>query len=650
MVGSIAALVNLVGYVTGAALYALLLLMAVGEMRRASASAPSHEKSFDGLPLLTACLGIVWNLGSLAVWGLQSFSKTGSATGAWAALVAAGTFAALGFLPAVAVHSVLRQPAGWRVESFALGLVVTAYALSATSSALHFAEALSHQSAPSHWGLHLLTWGFAALTVGVLWQTRRRAQQWRRVGWVVALAVFAVSASHLSHHEGTQYPWWMELIGHHASLALILAILYQDYRFALADIFLKRALTLTWLIALVVAAQQFVVWPLWQSRAADTLTFGVTLALWVVTALLTPLLWRAAVWFVDSIVLRRADYEAVRQQLAAQITEHESAESVLDAVCQQLAQALTARRVSWLPSIAGESSNLLLPLIEVEPTASVFVPTSEAPQYKLIVGELAGGRRLLSDDLALLSHAALLAARRIDALRVTHERCARDLAEEEMRKLATEAELRALRAQINPHFLFNALTTIGYLIQTAPDKALETLMRLTALLRGVLRRGTDEFVTLGEELDLIEAYLDIERARFADRLRVLIDVPDNLRDARLPALLIQPLVENAIKHGISATRQGGEVVVLARQENGALQIWVRDTGAGVSEAVLQESRTRGVGLSSVESRLRAHYGEASHFAFHSAPNVGTTVELALPLTMARDNVADFAAAARRRRA
>ena len=96
-----------------------------------------------------------------------------------------------------------------------------------------------------------------------------------------------------------------------------------------------------------------------------------------------------------------------------------------------------------------------------------------------------------------------------------------------MAKLATEAELRALRAQINPHFLFNALTTIGYLIQTAPPRALETLMRLTALLRGVLR-SEGEFTTLGRELELVESYLDIERARFEHRLRVSIDVPARL--------------------------------------------------------------------------------------------------------------------------
>jgi len=180
--------------------------------------------------------------------------------------------------------------------------------------------------------------------------------------------------------------------------------------------------------------------------------------------------------------------------------------------------AASAGFLEWTPVNNHEATSSDLNLNRPEHTiATVIVPTSEPPQYRLLIGELAGGRRLLSDDLALIESVAVMAARRIDAVRVVHERCARDLHEQEMHKLATEAELRALRAQINPHFLFNALTTIGYLIQSAPDRALETLMRLTAPLRGVLRHSEGEFLTIGEEIDLIESYLEIERARFEDR-------------------------------------------------------------------------------------------------------------------------------------
>ncbi len=199
-----------------------------------------------------------------------------------------------------------------------------------------------------------------------------------------------------------------------------------------------------------------------------------------------------------------------------------------------------------------------------------------------------------------------------------------------MRKLAAEAELRALRAQVNPHFLFNALTTIGYLIQTAPERALGTLMRLSGLLRGVLKSG-EEFVSMGEELDLIEAYLDIERARFEERLRIHIDVPWDLRRVRIPALVIQTLVENAIKHGISECLAGGEVRITARLEDKKIVIAVIDTGVGVTESTLAWRRARGFGLSNVQQRLERYGSGTVPLTIRSTPGTGTTVEIRIPL-------------------
>ena len=156
--------------------------------------------------------------------------------------------------------------------------------------------------------------------------------------------------------------------------------------------------------------------------------------------------------------------------------------------------------------------------------ATALVETSDPPSFRIHIDDLTRGRRFLSDDVAALEAMAIGVARRIDAIRITRERFDREIREQEIGKLATEAELRALRAQINPHFLFNALTTIGYLIQTAPPRALETLLRLTTLLRSVFT-SEGQFTTLGRELDVVESYLDIERARFEDRLCVSIDVP-----------------------------------------------------------------------------------------------------------------------------
>jgi signal transduction histidine kinase len=637
-----AALLNLLGFITGSALYAMLLVMVLNQARAESTIGTDGRP--DRLPLLTGLLGLAWNFGELATILLRGrFPLV-------LLLVDATSFTALGFLPAVMVHSVLRTREDLRDRPAALWMIVTAYALSVTAGLLHFHQAFVFKFAPSHWALHILTGGFIALIVALLAHTRRRPEHlgqylpsghslWTRAGWVLALAVFAVSALHLSHHEGKEFSWWIELIGHHASLPLVLTILYQDYKFALADIFLKRALSLLLLVALAFGLYLAFVTPLIGRRGAhgayDQVVVGLVLGLWITTALVYPVIRRAVNRFVDAIVLRRADYDEVRAVIAQRIASHESPEDILDEACEKLSEVLTARKVSWI--ITNDSD------LGRKTVAAVLVPTTEPPQYRLLISELSGGRRLLSDDLALLESAAVMTARRIDAVRITHERYARDLNEREIRRLATQAELRALRAQINPHFLFNALTTIGYLIQTTPELALQTLMRLTALLRGVLRRldGPDgEFSSLGEEIELIESYLEIERARFEDRLRVTIDVPVSLRSIRIPSLLIQPLVENAIKHGISPQRAGGEVIISAQLARGyadkvlhddRLQIVVRDTGAGASQFVMGHGRERGVGLSNVEERIWRHFGERAALRIRSAPGEGTTVVLEVPI-------------------
>jgi LytS/YehU family sensor histidine kinase len=235
----------------------------------------------------------------------------------------------------------------------------------------------------------------------------------------------------------------------------------------------------------------------------------------------------------------------------------------------------------------------------------------------------------------------LVAARRIDTIRITHERYDRERREQEIERLASEAELRALRAQINPHFLFNALTTIGYLIQTTPSRALDTLMRLTALLRGVLR-SEGELTTLGRELEIIEAYLDIEHARFEQRLRVRIDVAPNLRDLCIPPLLLQPLVENAVKHGIAPLRDGGDVIVSGHVQpspagSAVLTLVVRDTGAGAAQEDLERRQRSGVGLRNVERRLSCQYGESAALTATTAPGHGTTVTITLPADRASQN-------------
>jgi len=486
-----------------------------------------------------------------------------------------------------------------------------------------------------------------------------------RALWAAALATFAVSALHLSQLHRGEASWPVELVGHHASLPLAFAILYQDYRFALADLFLKRALALLAIVAVAFAAiATFGVRSAAFARfvQADPRQLTVLVTLWVATALLYPLLRRGTTWFVDAVVLHRPDYRSLRARVAHTSQDSDHVPALLSSVCELLAPALNAAFVTWrewespnqdgslgVVVASGSAAAALASSAAGEPlpgppATCVTVPTTDPPRFVLTIGQLSGGRRLLSDDLATLEAIAVLVARRIDAIRLTNERYDRELREKEISKLATEAELRALRAQINPHFLFNALTTIGYLIQTAPPRALETLLRLTALLRGVLR-SEGEFTTLGRELDVVESYLDIERARFEQRLRVTIDVPPRVRSIRLPSLLLQPLVENAVKHGIAHKQSGGEVVVRARierigEERRQLSLTVQDTGAGTTPLALERGRTAGVGLRNVERRLECQYGASASLSIRTVSGEGTVVEIRLPLGAKTAGAAD----------
>lgn len=630
------ALVHLAGFGTGTALYAMLGVMALR-------TRPTPAAHADHLPIATALLGVTWNVGALVLYSLQDLALAPArAAVPWLAALGVLAFAALGFLPAVAVQAAA-QPIARRLRSWLVGGV---YVLSGAAATLSVWDAVATGRVPSRAALLTLTVGYMAV-LPVLAVSLRHRPGGRAPFVAAALAAFAVAALHLRHHTAGE-SLIAHVLGDHASLLLAVVVLYQDYRVAFADLFLKRALAAIALVTYAVAAYLYVLVPYVVPRIAANAVdpLGTVLLAGVVGTVLAlaPRVRRGAAALVDSAILRRPDGAALRRVLAADIARADSAELVLDTVAAHLGPALMASRVTWHAGAHGASGERTDAAIHtmVQPDtrgreATIEVPVADVPGYVLHVGELRAGRRLLSDDLALLEWTALLAARRIDLVRVAHERCEREAREHETVRLATEAELQALRAQLNPHFLFNALTTLGYLVQTAPDRALATLYELTGLLRAVLRPTSGHTVPLADELAIVEAYLAIEGARFEERLRVVLDVDRAARTACVPPLLVQPLVENAVKHGIAPLKRGGEVRVWARVEgegvSARLRLRVSDTGAGADPATLAQRRAVGLGLRSVERRLDRLYGTAATFQFTSQAGAGATVELALPLTL-----------------
>jgi len=193
-------------------------------------------------------------------------------------------------------------------------------------------------------------------------------------------------------------------------------------------------------------------------------------------------------------------------------------------------------------------------------------------------------------------------------LQVAEQRLhARELAEERTHKLAAEARLRSLESRIHPHFLFNTLNSISSLIAENPSKAEQTVGRLAGLLRSSLDHGPQRLIPLCQELAMTEDYVEIEKVRFAGKLRGRVEVPQELRDIKVPPLSIQSLVENAVKHGITPQRGGGEFAIIASIDGGRLCVEVSDTGPGFDLTAVRA----GGGLDNLVGRLDALYGDSA---------------------------------------
>ncbi|WP_255298511.1 sensor histidine kinase [Brevibacillus dissolubilis] len=252
-------------------------------------------------------------------------------------------------------------------------------------------------------------------------------------------------------------------------------------------------------------------------------------------------------------------------------------------------------------------------------------------------GEVVGVLKLYQDHTRKLSPVDLELVRGLGELISTQL----EVAElKRQSRLLADAEIRALYAQINPHFLFNAINTIVSFIRIRPEKARELLIYLSDYFRRNLHQSGG-YVSLSEELEHVEAYLAIERARFGDKLHVAYDIQPGVEHVLVPGLIIQPLVENAIKHGLLPKREGGTVTISAREiDSHTLVLTVSDDGVGMDcdpFAVKPEGtpsgkrRFSGIGLTNVRGRIQSIYGAPYDLTIHSEKGAGTTCTITLPI-------------------
>jgi sensor histidine kinase YesM len=193
---------------------------------------------------------------------------------------------------------------------------------------------------------------------------------------------------------------------------------------------------------------------------------------------------------------------------------------------------------------------------------------------------------------------------------------------QEIEKQAAQANLRALQAQIEPHFLFNTLANVTGLIHTQPDKAKQMLEQFIAYLRATLAATREHETTIAADFETMKTFLSILQIRMGDRLKVRFDLPEDLRDAVIPPMLLQPLVENAIKHGLEPKMDGGEVALSAKRVGNKIAITVADTGLG-----FQNSTSNGIGLKNVRERVKQLYGDAGSVRIEENQPSGTRITI-----------------------
>ncbi|HXQ80310.1 MAG TPA: sensor histidine kinase [Opitutaceae bacterium] len=281
----------------------------------------------------------------------------------------------------------------------------------------------------------------------------------------------------------------------------------------------------------------------------------------------------------------------------------------------------------WLTAGIHLAAALVFSFLWVMLRALVGVVDSSIIGESASFGEIFGPLLVKTFPFNLLIYGIIVTvSHALDYYRKYHERTVQAL---ELERHLTEARLQALLHQLEPHFLFNTLNGIASLMHTDVEAADRMLVRLSELLRITMSHTGAPETTLREEIAFIERYLEIERIRFRDRLEVVIDIDDEVIDAKVPSLILQPIVENAVRHGIEPRSHTGRIELRGSREDGQVVLAVSDNGGGIPAG---GPAREGIGLSNTRARLLELYGDQQHFELVNRPDGGLCVRMVIPFS------------------
>ncbi|HEY7306382.1 MAG TPA: histidine kinase [Bryobacteraceae bacterium] len=582
--------INTLGHASALVLFGLLIVL----LAKGWTKSESRQRVAS---LIAAGLAFVWNLGSLS--GLY-LTQRGGQLPDWLVAI---NFSALSFLPSVLFAVILKRTYPW--------LARLGYLAGGCSVILHFAE-LQFPSAGLHEAaLLLVTTAFGALTAALITLSYLNRDQCISLTDVICLLLFTLSFLHFGYgHSKTA--WTNEVAWHHAGIPLALIVLLRDYRLLFLETFIR-------FLTNIGVAGLYAVLLYWINRSGHLIerskrnSFAAALLLisfccsLILFAYARALLQRR----LTRSVFRRGDLNLCSKQILLACSESKTETELLESAAGHICEFAGVERFSMSEKANGVSLAASRPWAEVE----LPLRFSRGDSLALSLGPRRGSRRYLAEDIEALSCLSGLLVEQVERFRAN-----------ELERLMREAELRALQAQVNPHFLFNALNTLYGTIDRESSEARRLVLNLAELLRYCLQRDRT-LIPLGEELEIVQAYLEIESLRLGDRLKFEIRASERARKVNIPVLSVQPLVENAVKHGISRLSANGHVRVIARESSGGLLLKVHDNGPGFEDSAINPGL--GLGLENVRRRLRLCYGPSAELVIKSSRE-GCTVVLSIP--------------------
>jgi two-component system, LytTR family, sensor kinase len=626
-----------IGSATGLVLAVVFLLLL--------SRAPRQSTGLRTLALLIAC-GIGWNLGMLGIALLTLAGPAPYRSLICHASALANVSASL--LP-IALVVVWRPRLGlrsgsWLCSSWFLGAtVVISVCLAVTCLiAIYFPNSGIEAWTPRDWTAYHIAFTAVAGAVALLHGTARSPS-------LVFYALTTAGGACIMAFDMLLYRWlppspetyfWLGLAKQDAGLLMVLGCFFLFGTFRFAHVFVKQSLRI-----LAIAGGAPLLWAL-LSTLPSTGARGFLIASGLLSAvlLLAPLLDRSIGLSVDRWLLRRPDYAGIARRTWDAMNPLDSEPEILRTVANAVTSTLALEHCAILPaSEVSEVCGVSLREGEIHETCRyqpssrmiagrevhvlVAVRTGGSVRYAMALTQHSRHADLLSAEVRFLLTMASQLGSRLEALQFEGERIERQNREARLHSEIVQAQLKALRAQINPHFLFNSLNAIADLIVANPELAEGMTLRLARVFRYVLTNSERQLAPVAEEMEFLRSYLGIEEARFGGRLRVSFNVEQGVNLEPIPSLLLQPLVENAIKHGLAPKVGEGHLSISATREGAYLKLEVEDDGMGPQRF---KRVSTGLGLRNVADRLKTLYQGRANMHFEGEPMRGSRVTILIP--------------------